>query len=79
MYLAKFNKAAYKLASLLYMHCNIQWHAPIFTKKEVDRMPTLDMFQSKDIIEIIILYTGSEEARYISQLNYALTAARIVS
>lgn len=43
-------------------------------------MPTLDMFQSKDIIEIIILYTGSEEARYISQLiYYALTAARIVS
>lgn len=42
-------------------------------------MPTLDKFQSKDIIEIIILYTGSEEARYISQLNYALTAARIVS
>lgn len=53
----------------------------IFTKREIDGMLTLDiyMFQCKDITEIIILYTGSEqEARNISQPNHALTAVRIV-
>lgn len=47
----------------------------------MDGMLTLDiyMFQCKDITEIIILYTGSEqEARNISQPNHALTAVRIV-
>lgn len=73
----------YSLAE--FMHVNSHQYyiytVVIFTKREIDGMLTLDiyMFKCKDIIEIIILYTGSEqEARHISQPNHALTAVRIV-